>query len=295
MELNFFTGLYEVAAFFYIYGVLGWCVEVAYAAVKQGKFVNRGFLNGPICPIYGVGVVSVIYCLGEVRGNLLVLYAASVVLVTVIEGITGFVMDRLFHHKWWDYSNQPLNIGGYVCLVFSLIWGVFCVFIMKVFQPMVNGVVVHIPIVIGLIVLSVCTVGMAADLYVTAAAVLKLNKRLEAMDRIAAELHELSDRMGENIYENVRDSMEREEKLKGRVEYAKEAGRELKAEYDAELRARYEELQAKREELRRRYEKVLWERGAVGERLIQAFPGMESRKYKAALLELKENIRSRKK
>ena len=279
----------------FVYIWRGWCVEVAYAAVKQGKFVNRGFLNGPICPIYGVGVVSVIYCLGEVRGNLLVLYAASVVLVTVIEGITGFVMDRLFHHKWWDYSNQPLNIGGYVCLVFSLIWGVFCVFIMKVFQPMVNGVVVHIPIVIGLIVLSVCTVGMAADLYVTAAAVLKLNKRLEAMDRIAAELHELSDRMGENIYENVRDSMEREEKLKGKVEYAKEAGRELKAEYDAELRARYEELQAKREELRRRYEKVLWERGAVGERLIQAFPGMESRKYKAALLELKENIRSRKK
>ena len=124
MELKFFTGLYEAAAFFYIYGVLGWCVEVAYAAVKQGKFINRGFLNGPICPIYGVGVVLVIYCLGEVRGNLLVLYAASIALVTVIEGITGFVMDKMFHHKWWDYSNQPLNIGGYVCLVFSLIWGI---------------------------------------------------------------------------------------------------------------------------------------------------------------------------
>ena len=59
--------LYYVLAFFFLYGVLGWCVEVAYAAVKQGKFVNRGFLNGPICPIYGVGVVSVIYCLGEVE------------------------------------------------------------------------------------------------------------------------------------------------------------------------------------------------------------------------------------
>ena len=113
--------LYHLAAFFFIYGVLGWCVEVAYAAAKQGEFVNRGFLNGPICPIYGVGVVSVIYCLGEVKGNLAVLYAASVALVTVIEGITGFVMDRLFHHKWWDYTDQPLNIGGYVCLVFSLI------------------------------------------------------------------------------------------------------------------------------------------------------------------------------
>lgn len=284
--------LYYLAAFFFIYGVLGWCVEVAYAAVKQGEFVNRGFLNGPICPIYGVGVVSVIYCLGEVKGNLVVLYAASVVLVTVIEGITGFVMDRLFHHKWWDYTDQPLNIGGYVCLVFSLIWGVFCVFIMKIFQPVVKGVVIHIPFIIGLIVLIVCAIAMSADLYVTASAVLKLNKKLEAMDKIAAELHELSDRMGENIYENVKEGMEKEEKLKEKAQYAKEAGRELKAEYDAELRIRREELLAKKEELHVRYEKLLKEKGVVGERLLQAFPGMESRKYKAALQELKKSIRT---
>lgn len=284
--------LYYLAAFFFIYGVLGWCVEVAYAAVKQGEFVNRGFLNGPICPIYGVGVVSVIYCLGEVKGNLVVLYAASVVLVTVIEGITGFVMDRLFHHKWWDYTDQPLNIGGYVCLVFSLIWGVFCVFIMKIFQPVVKGVVIHIPFIIGLIVLIVCAIAMSADLYVTASAVLKLNKKLEAMDKIAAELHELSDRMGENIYENVKEGMEKEEKLKEKAQYAKEAGRELKAEYDAELRIRREELLAKKEELHARYEKLLKEKGVVGERLLQAFPGMESRKYKAALQELKKSIRT---
>ncbi len=284
--------LYHLAAFFFIYGVLGWCVEVAYAAAKQGEFVNRGFLNGPICPIYGVGVVSVIYCLGEVKGNLAVLYVASVALVTVIEGITGFVMDRLFHHKWWDYTDQPLNIGGYVCLVFSLIWGVFCVFIMKVFQPMVKGVVIHIPFMIGLIVLIVCAIAMSADLYVTASAVLKLNKKLEAMDKIASELHELSDRMGENIYENVKEGMEKEEKLKEKARYAKEAGRELKAEYDAERRIRREELLAKKEELHARYEKLLKEKGVVGERLLQAFPGMESRKYKAALQELKKSMRT---
>ena len=284
--------LYHLAAFFFIYGVLGWCVEVAYAAAKQGEFVNRGFLNGPICPIYGVGVVSVIYCLGEVKGNLAVLYAASVALVTVNEGITGFVMDRMFHHKWWDYTDQPLNIGGYVCLVFSLIWGVFCVFIMKVFQPMVKGVVIHIPFMIGLIVLIVCAIAMSADLYVTASAVLKLNKKLEAMDKIASELHELSDRMGENIYENVKEGMEKEEKLKEKARYAKEAGRELKAEYDAERRIRREELLAKKEELHARYEKLLKEKGVVGERLLQAFPGMESRKYKAALQELKKSMRT---
>lgn len=287
--------LYYLFAFFFIYGVLGWCVEVAYAAVKQGKFVNRGFLNGPICPIYGVGVVSVIYCLGEVKGNIAALYAASVILVTVIEGITGFVMDKLFHHKWWDYSDQPLNIGGYVCLLFSLVWGVFCVFIMKAFQPMVYNFVAHIPLIAGVIAVTLCTAGMAADLYVTAAAILKLNKRLEAMDKIATELHELSDRMGENIYENVKEGMEREEKLKERAKYVKEAGREFRAEYDAEIRARYVEMKAKSEELRSRYKEMLEERGTVGERLMQAFPDMESRRYKDALRELKEQVRARRK
>lgn len=287
--------LYYLMAFFFTYGVLGWCVEVAYAAAKQGKFVNRGFLNGPICPIYGVGVVSVIYCLSEVKGNMAVLYVASVILVTIIEGITGFVMDRLFHHKWWDYSNQPLNIGGYVCLIFSLIWGVFCVFIMKVFQPMVSGVIIHIPFFLGVIILTVCMIGMIADLYVTAAAILKLNKRLEAMEKIAAELHELSDRMGENIYENVKEGMEKEEELKSRVEHVKEAGKEIRAEYDAEKRALYEEMLARKEELRRRYEQMARERGMIGERLIKAFPGMESRKYKNALLELKKSVRARRK
>lgn len=287
--------LYYLIAFFFIYGVLGWCVEVAYAAVKEGKFVNRGFLNGPICPIYGVGVVSVIYCLSEVKGNLTVLYLASVVLVTVIEGVTGLVLDKLFHHKWWDYSNQPLNIGGYVCLLFSLIWGVFCVFIVKIFQPMVKGLVVHIPCGLGAVILVVLSVAMIADLYVTASAILKLNKRLESMEKIAAELHELSDKMGENIYENVKDGMERGEKLKTRVENVKEAGKEFKEEYYAGSRELYKEMQVRREELRGLYEKMLREKGIVGERLIKAFPGMESRKYKEALRELKNNLNVRRK
>ena len=86
--------------------------------------------------------------------------------------------------------------------------------------------------------------------------------------------------------------MEKEEKLKEKARYAKEAGRELKAEYDAERRIRREELLAKKEELHARYEKLLKEKGVVGERLLQAFPGMESRKYKAALQELKKSMRT---
>lgn len=110
------TEFYYFALSFFVYGFLGWCTEVAYAAVKQGKFVNRGFLNGPICPVYGIGVGVVVQFLTPVENNLVLLYISSTILVTAIEGITGFLLEKIFHNKWWDYSDQPLNIGGYVTL-----------------------------------------------------------------------------------------------------------------------------------------------------------------------------------
>lgn len=283
-------GIYEILAYFFVYGVLGWCVEVAFAAVKEGRFVNRGFLNGPICPIYGVGVVSVVFSLQGFSGSLLVLYLTSAVLVTLIEWLTGYVMDRIFHQKWWDYSGQPLNIGGYVCLPFSLIWGVFCVFIIKCYQPMVRHLVGYIPHVAGVVILVVLSIAMIADLYVTASAILKLNKRLEAMEKIAAELREFSDRMGENIYENVKDGMEKEEQIKSRMAGVKEAGKELRAEYSATKEEWYKGQQQKLDELKNRYESLVNELGSVGERLVKAFPNMESRIHKDALQEIKKRV-----
>ena len=304
-------GIYEILAYFFVYGVLGWCVEVAFAAVKEGRFVNRGFLNGPICPIYGVGVVSVIFSLQGFSESLVVLYLASAVLVTFIEWLTGYVMDRIFHQKWWDYSGQPLNIGGYVCLPFSLIWGVFCVFIVKCFQPLVAHLVGYIPHIAGIVILVILSVAMIADLYVTASAILKLNKRLEAMEKIAAELREFSDRMGENIYENVKDGMEKEEQIKNkmadvkevsrekeeqiksRVADMKEVSKELRAEYSAGKEEWYKSQQQKLDELKGRYDGLVNGLGSVGERLVKAFPNMESRIHKDALIEVKKRVAMR--
>ena len=117
------TEFYYFALSFFVYGFLGWCTEVAYAAVKQGKFVNRGFLNGPICPVYGIGVGVVVQFLTPVENNLVLLYISSTILVTAIEGITGFLLEKIFHNKWWDYSDMPFNIKGYVCLKFTILWG----------------------------------------------------------------------------------------------------------------------------------------------------------------------------
>ena len=122
---------------FFVYAVLGWCAEVAFAAVNSGRFVNRGFLNGPWCPIYGFGVVIVVLVLTPVEENTAMLFAGAVVLTSALEWITGCVLEKAFHARWWDYSGLPFNIGGYVCLKFSLMWGLACVLVMRVLHPTV--------------------------------------------------------------------------------------------------------------------------------------------------------------
>ena len=86
--------------YFFIYAVLGWCAEVIFAAVNTGKFVNRGFLNGPLCPMYGVGVAVIVFCLSPLEDNVWLTFFAAVVLTSGLEWITGFVLEKLFHQRW---------------------------------------------------------------------------------------------------------------------------------------------------------------------------------------------------
>lgn len=285
------TEFYYFALSFFVYGFLGWCTEVAYAAVKQGKFVNRGFLNGPICPVYGIGVGVVVQFLTPLENNLVLLYISSTILVTAIEGITGFLLEKIFHNKWWDYSDQPLNIGGYVCVLFSLIWGVFCVLIVKVIHPLIYKVLTMIPFVLGIIVMACLAVGLLADLYVTASAILKMNRKLETMEKIAAELKDLSNKVGENIYENVMEGMEFQEEKKEQLgnvrEELKERLEEPKAIMDGfkdEVKERLEEPKAIVNGLREGVKERLEEPKA---RMEELAPKINVEEMKARMEELK--------
>lgn len=283
-------GLYEVLLSFFVYAFLGWCTEVAFAAVKTGKFVNRGFLNGPLCPIYGVGVVLVVLLLAPVHQNLALLYVASTVLVTVLEGLTGFFMDKIFHHKWWDYTDQPLNIGGYVCLPFSLVWGVCCVLIVRVIHPVVGRGISALPVPLGIVLIVILEIALFADLGVTASSILKLNRQLDAMEKIAAELRELSDKVGANIYENVTDVMEFHEKAQEALEEATEEGRKRLEEAAEESRRRMEEHAQK---LRERYEELARSSTRRSARFLKAFPTMRFGRHIDILEELRERIHVR--
>ena len=108
--------------------------------IKSQKFVYRGFLVGPYCPIYGFGVLSVLYFVEPFENNLLVLYVGSAVLVTILEYVTSYGLEKLFHASWWDYHDVPFNLNGRVALPVSLL-GIGCVLIVKVIQPEIAKVV----------------------------------------------------------------------------------------------------------------------------------------------------------
>lgn len=302
--------IYFILLYFFVYGFLGWCTEVGFAAFKTHHFVNRGFLNGPICPIYGVGVTAVITVLTPYKSDIIVLYILSVVLVTVLEGVTGWAMDKIFHNKWWDYSDMPLNIGGYVCLLFSIVWGFACLFIIYFIQPLVHDLLAFIPTIVGIILIIILGITLIADLYVTASTIFKFNRRLAAMEKIAAEMHEISEQIGQGIFEKTIRAMDRQEASKEKLATATDEFKEkmqdtasgLKEKtqgtafelkeraLDARERSQEisEELCSRIASLHTRYHESTDKPGRISRRLMNAFPKMESRQSKESLEVLKK-------
>ena len=261
--------IYYSILYFFVYGFLGWCTEVIFAAFKQHRFVNRGFLNGPICPIYGVGVTLVIACLEVFQSNLLLLYISSVILVTVLEGVTGWAMDKLFHNKWWDYSKLPFNIGGYVCLLFSLIWGVACVFIVYFVHPLIHQVLSLIPHTAGIALIAILGIALLSDIIVTTSAIVKFNQYLERLKHITDELHAISNQIGSELYQNVMHVLDMQESSRQKLD-------DVKLEVSEEIRMQIVELKTRAQNLGEKVPKP-------ARRLLKAFPKLESRNYKAQL------------
>lgn len=254
--------IYQAVWIFIIYAFLGWCSEVAFAAVNKGKFVNRGFLNGPVCPIYGVGMLIVVLCLWSLRDRPLLLFLGSALLTTALEFVTGFVLERFFHDKWWDYSDMPFNIKGYVCLKFTILWGLAASFIIGAIHRFIYMLIEKTPFVLGVILLAVFSAAFIADFTVTLTALVKLPKKLKAMAEAERALRAVSDKIGENISDTTIAAKEKGEAL---------------AE---ENKPRLEELKAEYEKKKKEFSAML-ERNFVQRRIFKAFPNLKNGRYKA--------------
>lgn len=121
---------------FITYSVAGWCMEVSHSLYKRKKFSNRGFLIGPMCPIYGFAVVVMSLILRNHADNIIEVFFVAIIASAVIEYVTSFLMEKLFRVRWWDYSDRPLNIHGRVCLINLLYFGICGTIIIYFINPL---------------------------------------------------------------------------------------------------------------------------------------------------------------
>ena len=175
---------YQLLWLYMIYSFIGWCGEVAVAAVKRHRFVNRGAVSGPFCPIYGLGAAVVAVFFPELKGNPLFLFLGGMVVNTFVEYVTGRIMEMSLHKKWWDYSDQKFNLGGYVCLKTSVLWGICTVLMIYVLNPVFTGLVGLIPKPWGEIILWVLFGLLIVDFIGTVIAVWGLKKKNGRIDQI---------------------------------------------------------------------------------------------------------------
>ncbi len=193
--------IYNILNWFFIYSFLGWVWESCYVSVKEKRWVNRGFVTGPLCTIYGCGALTVYLALWRFEDNLFILYFGGLAVATIVEYFTAWLMETIFHASWWDYSEQRFNVKGRICLSASLGWGAFTVILFKVFQPVVVKIVSLYPMNVGCIGVSVIMVLHLVDISTSAAAAFELKERLEHLDRLYDEFAEYM--INSKIYEST--------------------------------------------------------------------------------------------
>lgn len=293
-QTEIFSFVVQTLYWFFLYGCIGWGVEVVYAAIKERRLVNRGFLCGPICPIYGCGMVVLNWTVaalapsGEGKSvSTVAVFFVGMVLTTAIELVGGWTLFKIYHIRWWDYSNMKFNIGGYICPQFSLLWGLGSVIMVKVVHPALAKASSPLPMKVLVPAEAAVLALFVVDLIVSAAAATGLNKKLKEIDEVRARLRVTSDKLTTVLGTGAMtaDAVLDEQKLQ--LALAKLEGRENAAELRAEVTARVSDLRDKL---------AAAEHDHIGaRRLLRAFPGMKSLKYgetlattRAAMVRLRE-------
>ncbi len=254
------------------YSFLGWCGEMVYCSVGQRKLCEkRGFLNGPICPIYGHGALVVLLCLHGGCENPLLTFLLGAVLTSIVEYVTSFAMEKLFHMRWWDYSQYKFHINGRVCLLNSTLFGLASVFLCHVANPPITGWLTDVfssgvGVPFSLILLLV----YLTDIVLSVRSAIRIGghlARLHAVhDELARKLEELGAEARQSVQSRLEPLAERSDELARRLEAARSEARQ-------KLHALYEKPDF------------------FDRRLLRSFPAMKSVRHPEALKKWREYLR----
>lgn len=228
-------------AYFIIYSFLGWILESVYKTAIQKKPVNSGFLYGPFCPIYGVGAIIMYLFLFDFKGNPFLIFCLGFVVLSVWEYLVSVLLEKIFHTKYWDYTNKKYNLQGRVCLLNSIYWGILGIIFIQFIHPFIQQMLQYIPIQI---LQYICIIFTAYFIIDSITSIISIN-------HINIKLTTLSE-----LNKNIKD----------RIEEIKLLGKTAKAET---IQTTIEELNTKKIEIKEALTKKL-------KRLKKAFPTMQS-------------------
>lgn len=287
--------LYYIFYIFLAYGIFGWIYESCLLSIQKKTLINRGFLTGPIIPIYGFGALFVYLTFWEVRYNFLLVFFGSLLLATLLEYFTSLVMELIFHTRWWDYSTLPLNVNGRVCLPVSLFWGALALVMIHIMQPFVDSIIGIIPRqngeIIGYLIILVIMVDSVSSITTT----VKLEKLLMKVNVLRQDITEFVGTT--KIYETGEELLgkfsnlrmlgvftEVKEALETRISSVKNN----KLISISELKLEMPEIDLKMKEFLKRYQSIKIRKAHI--RLLKAFPTMKVRKREMALSDLREKL-----
>lgn len=168
---------------FIIYSICGWIIEEVFCSIVEKKIVNRGFLLGPICPIYGIGGIGMTIALTRFAESPFVVFCMAIVLAAILEYLTSYVMEKLFNARWWDYSDKKLNLDGRICIETLIPFGVFGLIVIYIFNPFIFRNLGKIPELTKYIVTAILFILTITDFIVSVFVISKVTKTADRISR----------------------------------------------------------------------------------------------------------------
>lgn len=275
------TAYAHLLLYFFFYSFVGWIWESCYVSVRTRRLTNRGFLTGPMLPIYGSGAVVMLCATYPVQSSDIGIFLLGLIAATVLEYVTGVIMEALFQVRYWDYSDKKFNLQGHICLSSSLAWGVFTLLLIRVVHPRISALLEKIPQNVCFGALVVITIVFAIDFASSFHAAMDLRQILESITNLKSDAEKLRERfivLTDSVSETFRETSVSEclEKLYSLVPKEKTAD-------VIRLKERFAYLGELKNAISKRmdFRKII---------LLKGNPMLTSKKYADALNSLKEQI-----
>lgn len=282
--------------FFYIYSFVGWIWESSYCSIKGRHPVNRGFLKGPMIPIYGSGACVMLMAAAPFRDNLILTFVSGSIIASILEYATGAAMEAIFKVRYWDYSKQPLNLNGHICLGASLGWGFATILITRVIHGPVDSLMRAIPYTVLNALTFVTTIFFVSDFSISFKDAIDLRNLLVRLDNLKTEADRIHKRM-DVILAVVDDERQQSvARIQDRIEYTIERIEDkillarAKVELSEEQRDEIDRIRLRIGVMKDRIHQLALRRDIVRTITLKGNPNLSSVKYKESLEELKNFI-----